>query len=464
MGRRKAIGSLTRISWLAAVVGLIVAGPVPAQLQIDDPVPEPDTVIEATSDRATDEQIRERIAGIFAELDSLSDVVVDVRAGVVTLSGQAANETNAQTAVRIASRAEGVVTVEDEIERTLDVRDNVRPIMEELRGGAAQFLRALPLALVAIVVFALIVLLGNSLAKWNAVWRRVAPNPFLAELMSQAVRVVSILIGLIVALGLVGANALVGAILGGAGVLGIAIGFAVRDTLENYISSIMLSIRQPFRANDHVVIGDHEGLVVRLTSRATILMTLDGNHLRIPNSSVFKSVILNYTRTPQRRFDFELGIDANDDPVVAMKVGLDALTGLDFVLQDPGPNAILSEVGDSNIVIRFMAWVDQAATDFGRGRSLAIGAAKDALEKNGFTLPEPIYRIRFDNGIPATLEQIRPEPAPSTGVAREIGTVDAGPAAEILDVTPDTHIEQKVDEERAQLGDSDLLDEKRPVE
>ncbi len=464
MGTDSAIGRRAWKSRLTAIVGLIVAGPVPAQLQIDDPVPEPDTVIEATSDRATDEQIRERISGIFAELESLSDVVVDVRAGVVTLSGQAANETNAQTALRIASRAEGVVTVEDEIERTLDVRDNVRPIMEEVRGGAAQFLRALPLALVAIAVFSLIVLVGNSLAKWNALWRRVAPNPFLAELMSQAVRIVSILIALTVALGLVGANALVGAILGGAGVLGIAIGFAVRDTLENYISSIMLSIRQPFRANDHVVIGEHEGLVVRLTSRATILMTLDGNHLRIPNSSVFKSVILNYTRTPQRRFDFELGIDANDDPIVAMKTGLDALTGLDFVLRDPGPNAILSAVGDSNIVIRFMAWVDQVKTDFGRGRSLAICAAKDALEMNGFTLPEPIYRIRFDNGTPATLEKIRPEPVPTADVAREVDRKEAEPAAEILDVTPDTHIEEKVDEERALLGDSDLLDEKRPVE
>src|SRR3546814_979689 len=87
----------------------------------------------------------------------------------------------------------------------------------------------------------------------------------------------------------------------------------------------MLSLRQPFRANDHVVIEGHEGRVVRLTSRATILMTLEGNHLRIPNSTVFKAVILNYTRNPERRFDFELGIDANDDPVDGMAVGLRAI-------------------------------------------------------------------------------------------------------------------------------------------
>ena len=66
--------------------------------------------------------------------------------------------------------------------------------------------------------------------------------------------------------------------------------------------------RQPFRANDHVVIDSFEGRVIRLTSRATVLMTPDGNHLRLPNAMVFRSVILNYTRNPSRRFEFDVGI------------------------------------------------------------------------------------------------------------------------------------------------------------
>ncbi len=86
-------------------------------------------------------------------------------------------------------------------------------------------------------------------------------------------------------------------------------------TADNYVSSLVLSLRQPFRAGDHAVIASHEGRVARMTSRATILVTLDGNHLRIPNSIVFKAVILHYTRNPERRFEFDLGIDANDDPV-----------------------------------------------------------------------------------------------------------------------------------------------------
>ncbi|MGB5352888.1 MAG: mechanosensitive ion channel domain-containing protein, partial [Woeseia sp.] len=235
--------------------------------------------------------------------------------------------------------------------------------------------------------------------------------------------------------------------------------FAVRDTLENYISSIMLSLRQPFRAGDHVVINEHEGIVVRLTSRATILMTTDGNHLRIPNADVFKAVILNYTRNPERRFTFVLGVDANDDPLAAMRTGVAAMEKLDVVLRDPNPSARIESVGDSNIVIWFSAWVNQQQTDFGRGRSLAIRAAKDALEAEGFTLPEPIYRVRFDEtaatvGLTTQKVEEAPQPRVTAPLADE----------EALDTRPDDHLEKMISEEREQDAGTDLLDESKPVE
>jgi len=64
---------------------------------------------------------------------------------------------------------------------------------------------------------------------------------------------------------------------------------------------------------DHIVIDGNEGVLISLTSRATTLMTLDGNHLRLPNALVFRSVILNYTRNPRRRFSFDVGIGEADD-------------------------------------------------------------------------------------------------------------------------------------------------------
>ncbi len=427
----------------------------------------PATSIEATPDEQSDADIQQRIANIYSQIDSLAQLQVVVNEGVASVAGEVANETQAQRALQIANRLQGIVTVEDDIERTLDVQDNITPLLDQLQRDGNRFLKALPLILIALLVFAVIAFVGLRLAKWSALWRRLSPNVFLADLLAQAVRVAAIVLGLVVALNLLGASALVGTVLGGAGVLGIAIGFAVRDSMENYISSIMLSIRQPFRANDHVVINDHEGIVMRLTSRATVLMTLDGNHLRIPNSTVFKAGILNYTRNPERRFTFELGVDADDDPLAAMKSGVDAVRALDFTLDQPEPAALIESVGDSNIVLTFMAWVDQQHTDFGKARSLAISAAKNVLEERGFTLPEPIYRLRFDDKLkpldfstttPATEDTQQSEERerkPTTKIA------DDDP---VMNVRPDNRLQEKVNAERAEDDETNLLDRARPVE
>jgi small-conductance mechanosensitive channel len=295
-------------------------------------------------------------------------------------------------------------------------------------------------------------------------WRRLTPNPFVGDLWAQLVRVTGVVLGIVLALNLIGATTLMATVLGGAGVIGIALGFAVRDALENYISSIMLSLRQPFRANDHVVVDGHEGKVVRLTSRATILMTLDGNHLRIPNSIVFKAVILNYTRNPERRLEFELGVDANDDPGAAISTGVGALAALDFILVDPAPSGVIVTVGDSNIVLRFMAWIDQSNADFLKARSRAIRATKMAVEAAGFTLPEPIYRLRLDQ-LPELPQSQVVHPGRDASAAQ--GGAAAHPSVgggDQMSVRPDDHIDERIEAERRETSEEDLLTPKRPIE
>ena len=418
----------------------------------------------------SDEKIRSRIENIFAELEPLRGVTVYVGEGVVILRGEVANEVVAQQAERLASRLAGVVTVTDEMSRTLAVADNVRPIIKSLQSKTLSFIKALPLLGLALLVLIAFTLLGNLLASWKVLWRKLAPNPFLADLLAQATRVIILLLGIILALNLLGAAAVITTILGGAGVMGLAIGFAVRDTVENYISSVMLSLRQPFRAKDHVVINDIEGIVVRLTSRATILMTLDGNHMRIPNAAVFKGVILNYSTNPERRFEFELGVDAKDDPVAGMQAGLDAICTLDFILQEPEPDALINTVGDSNIVLTFYAWIDQRETNFAKARSLAIRAAMRALEEQGFTLPEPIYRLRFDPELNTALfaaldgkhSSVSTLASRADKSAPRATLVERGEG--VLDVSPDQNLQQKVDAEIKSEQGNDLLNENVPHE
>ena len=467
-------------------------------------ITEKDTVIETSANQVDDDDIKKRITGIFSEIEGLKAVNVTVNEGVVSLTGEAPNEKKALQAINLANRVSDVVAVEDRISRTLDVQDNVTPVITQLKQQVRGLIKALPLLLVAIVVFVVVVWFGAWVSRRQSLWKRVAPNPFVAELLSQTIKFVFVIIGLILALSFLGAEAIIGTLLGGAGVIGIAVGFAVKDTIENYIASLMLSIRQPFRARDYVDINGQEGVIVRLTSRATILMTADGNQLRIPNSEVFKATIVNFTKNPERRFTFKLGVDANDDPLAAIKVGLDAINELNFILTDPKAVAIIDEVGDSNIILEFQAWVNQTDTDLLKARSIAIREAKHALENNGFSLPEPIYRMRFNGDLEDAIKDLnKASKMGSEGsVEATISAEDTGESTavsatelkqnqknvadvlqkeqakqrarqilgnrevdEVLDTRPDPKLMQKVEEEiMDSSGEEDLLDKNSPQE
>ena len=461
------------------------------------------TQIETAQTVQHDNDIRQRISGIFSEIEGLQAINVGVTQGVVTLTGETPNEKKAQQAINLTNRLTDVVTVEDKINRTLDVQDNVTTVYQSIKAQAKNLIKAVPLLLVGIILFALVTWFGSWLSNRQKMWQRLTPNPFVAELLSQTVKVIFIILGLILALSLIGAETILGTLLGGAGVIGIAVGFAVKDTIENYIASLMLSIRQPFRARDHILINAQEGIVVRLTSRATILMTLDGNQLRIPNAEVFKATILNYTKNPERRFTFELGVDANDDPLAAIKVGIDAIAQLGFALDKPKVTAIIKEVGDSNIILQFQVWVNQSEADFSKARSIAIRETKHALEDEGFSLPEPIYQLRFNHNLEQAFEYFQSsrngdksqeditvtpiivKPSNDSKIASDAQAAETTiedkdkqqakarakhilqgrNAEQVLDARPDEKLMEKVEQEIAENSDeTDLLSNSSPQE
>jgi small-conductance mechanosensitive channel len=451
----------SRIAFLNLAAFALVAPAAAPALQIlptskpssaPSPKPNPTGTIEAQTPGASDARIAQRIRGIFSELPSLAHVTVRVQQGVVTLGGTVASAADKTKAEGIAGRVAGVVTVEDKIVRDKSLDTSVaglKKVSDEFTGLASD----LPLIGVAIFVALLISMVGYGLARLGGVWRRLTGNPFLAELIASALRFIFVLGGIIVALNMLGAGTLLGAVLGGAGVVGLALGFAMKDTIENYVSSLMLSLRQPFRANDKVRIDDFEGRVVSLTTRATILMTDDGNHLRVPNSTVFKAVIVNYTRNPHRRFDFVLQIDTKADPAKARHCGYQALKALDFVLDKPGPSAVVKDMLYPNIALQFVGWLDQSQTDFGKGRSKALEAVKRALEENGLAIPDPITRVRMETGEAEGRAGPRRQHAPESAMAGE------------GDVAPEHAVTAMVAKERAETGDrKDLLDSSRPQE
>lgn len=446
------------IAVLAAFIAMAAEAQTPDKAEQPPPA---EKQIEVESDARSDAAIAERIRSIIRQLPALNTVEVDVAAGIVTLRGKVADAESVEEAEKLADRVAGVVAVRNEIKLDESVERRLAPAWQRLEKRLADAYDMAPVAAAALVLFALIVVLGLWIAGRRWPWQRLAPNAFVADLIRQLLRLAFIAAGLVIALDILGATALLGTILGAAGILGLAVGFALRDTIENYVASIMLSIRQPFQPNDLVRIGDHEGHVIRLTSRATILMSLDGNHVRIPNAEVFKGIVVNFTRNPERRFEFTLGVDADCDLKQAVAVGVAALERLPFVLRQPGPAGTVQDVGDSNVLLWFTGWIDQQETDFLKARGEGIRLAKGALEDAGFALPEPIYTVRMSTAAATAAAGAADSSAPAREASRPPRSSDR---ADVGSAARETAVVAKVAEERSALREQDLLHPEAPRE
>jgi small conductance mechanosensitive channel len=290
-------------------------------------------------------------------------------------------------------------------------------VLQRLLQELYALIASLPLFALALLVIWVGAMAGRWLSQRTLFDRVAGTNPFLRDLVRTTVRWVVVSAGVIVALEIMDATALVGAVLGTAGVLGVALGFAFKETLENYLAGILMSLRQPFAPRDHVVINGNEGFVVAMTSRATILFTLDGNHLRLPNAMVFRSVTLNYTRNPSRRFTFDVGVGVGVDLLAAQRIGVDQMKAVVGVLREPPPRAYITALGDSNVQLRFLGWVDQRSHEFVMVKSEAIRTVKLALEAAGMDMPEPIYRVQMTERGPVPATPPSPKVLPGDGAA-----------------------------------------------
>ncbi|MEZ4416669.1 MAG: mechanosensitive ion channel [Gemmatimonadota bacterium] len=388
-----------------------------------------------------DEAIRGELQALFDRIAMLERVRARVDAGVVTLTGTVVDGEAREQAAELARDLDDVRFVDNRIEQSNSVNERLTPTWTRLRDFAQESLARLPLLLVAAAVVLLAALLGWLARRWRAPATLVSRNPFLQGLLQRLLQACFLLGGILLALDLLDATALVGAVAGTAGLAGLALSFAFKDIGENYLSGILLSLRPPFAKNDHIVLESHEGKVIRLTWRDTILMTLDGNHVRVPNARVFGSTLLNYTRNPNRRFEFDFGVGPANDLARAQALGIETLRSMSSVLGDPPPQSRVIDVGDSTVLVRWLAWVDQRATDFGRARSEAVRLVKLRLEGAGISLPSPEYLVRLRRDPSES-----PLPSPAGAGSHRQG-----------DTSVDRAVEAQIEAERRHSPEDDLL-------
>ncbi|MCF7699227.1 mechanosensitive ion channel family protein [Loktanella sp. M215] len=356
---------------------------------------DPTTAIDTTATTAQDSAIGARLRDILTVLGGYDAVTLTVTDGVVTFDGTVADPADTARLDDLANRVTGVVATRNRVTETADVGARLNPAIARFEARGAQVLAYLPLLAVAFVIFAIIVWVGLWIARRPQPWNRLAPNPFIAEIYRQILRLAFVVLALVVALDILNATALLGTILGAAGIVGLALGFAVKDTVENFIASIMLSIRQPFQPNDMIEINGDQGKVIRLTSRATILLSNDGNHIHIPNATVFSNRLINYTRNAERRFVFPISVTRDCDLDAARRLIEATVQSLPFVLTVPAAQVWIDRLEAGGIVMQVTGWIDQRTTSPALAQSEAIRLVKRALEAAGFAIPDNMQAVQL---------------------------------------------------------------------
>jgi small conductance mechanosensitive channel len=404
------------------VTGIAIAQPLPEpesdplSEQLDANVDRGDTIAPDTVEvepRAQDEQIAHRLKNILAATDWFRSSQVKVNEGVVFLAGQTTEDTRKKWAGDLARNTRDVVAVVNRIEVDPPPVWDSSYVRAQLSAIGRSVVRAIPLIVFAIVVLSSAWLVTSVLSRvlQRSLVQRL-PSHLLRKTAARAIGTLFFLVVLFLVLQVAGLTRLALTVAGGTGVIGLALGIAFKDITENFLASIYLSIQKPFEIADLVQIDGILGYVQRVTARTTILMTLDGNHVQIPNSTVFKNTLRNFTSNPNRRLDFQIGIGYDDPITKAQAVAMKVLHDHAAILKDPEPWVLVESLGSSTVNLRVYLWLDGTIHNPLKVQSAAIRLIKRAMQDAGISLPDEAREILFPNGVPVQITRNGDDSAP----------------------------------------------------
>jgi small-conductance mechanosensitive channel len=259
---------------------------------------------------------------------------------------------------------------------------------------AIKLLPNLVMAFITILLFSLIARYAAKLAR--NILKNIVDSAEVINLLTSILRVIIFIAGLFIALDFMSLKGTVTSLLAGAGIVGLAIGFAFQDMTENLISGITMSIKKPFKIGDIIEAEGVFGNVKAIKLRNTLVETFSGQLKIIPNKILFRNILTNYSSTHKRRIELDVGISYADDPQQASDVIVNALNNCDFVIDKSETAAFAKEFGASSVNLIVWFWIDFPGNKgFMQARHDAVINIKKALEKEDILIPFPIRTLDF---------------------------------------------------------------------
>jgi small conductance mechanosensitive channel len=353
---------------------------------------------------ARDEEITRRLQSVLEATNWFTGPQVRVEEGVVFLRGQVDSEVLKKWAGDLARNTQDVVAVVNRIEVIEPSAWDFRPAWSGLLKLWRDLIHSFPFVVFGLFTLALSVVVGILATKAARMFLhgRIRTK-LLQNVIARGVGGLVVLCGAYLILRVSGLTQLALTVVGGTGLIGLVIGIAFREITENFLASIFLSMQRPFETGDLVEISGETGYVQQLNMRTTILMNLDGNLVQIPNSSVYKSNLRNFTTTPNRREEFMVGIGYDDAINEAQEIARKVLAEHPAVLNDPEPSVLVDSLGSSTVNLRVFFWLNGQTHSWLKVRSSVIRLVKLAFQKHGISMPDEAREIVFPQGVHVTL-------------------------------------------------------------
>ncbi len=250
------------------------------------------------------------------------------------------------------------------------------------------------MALLVLIVFYVIGRLVRQAV--HKLLSKATMNKTVIDLLETVVGIMIVSIGIFIALSVLNLDGAVTSLLAGAGIVGLALGFAFQDIASNFISGIILTLRHPFGIGDIIETNEVYGTVRKLNLRNTILQTPQGQIVYIPNKMVFENPLINFTENRERRVDLECGVSYAEDLNKVKKLATEAIEELENYNSDKDILFYFNKFGGSSINFKVCFWVDfRRNPDFLTPRSEAVIALKKKFDENDITIPFPIRTLDF---------------------------------------------------------------------
>jgi len=353
---------------------------------------------------ARDSEIAKRLSEIIAATNWFIDAEVVAQDGVVFLTGEAKKPEFKEWAGDLASNTQDVAAVVNRLSVTETSIWDFSGALGELRDFRKTTVQSIPLVIFGIAILVVTWFLAKLAGHiGNRVFSNSIPNSLLRWVATRAVMLPILIFGIYLVLRIAGLTQLALTVLGGTGLIGLVIGIAFQDIAENFLASILISVQKPFRIGDLIRVGGYEGIVQRVTTRGTSLLTAEGNLVQIPNSNMYKDTIENYTANPLRRVSFELGIGYDDSASDAQQVILETVKQHAATLNDPAPKVLIESLGASTVNMTALFWIDGTENDLRSVRSSCMRIAKQALLEEGISMPDEAREVIFPSGVPVLM-------------------------------------------------------------